>query len=205
MSAAQGTEEWAKERAGCATASRFSDVMAKIKVGEATTRIKYRIQLVTERLTGVPVEGYTKAIMLRGIETEPEARMAYEAERGVIVEEVGFVKHPTIPNCGASPDGLVGDEGMAEIKCPESTTHLTWMEAGRLPPEHIAQIQGQMAVCGRQWVDFVSYDPRFPPGLQLFVVRVNRDEAYIKDLETEVRVFLAGVDAMIERLLKRKT
>ena len=204
MSAAQGTEEWAKERAGCATASRFSDVMAKIKVGEAVVRSKYRVQLVTERLTGIPVVTYQNAIMLRGIETEPEARMAYEAERGVIVEEVGFVRHPAIPSCGASPDGLVGDDGMVEIKCPESTTHLTWMEAGRLPPKHVAQIQGQMAVCGRQWVDFVSYDPRFPPGLQLFVVRVKRDEAYIKDLETEVRMFLAGVDAMVERLLKRK-
>ena len=204
MSAAQGTEEWAKERAGCATASRFSDVMAKIKVGEAVVRSKYRMQLVTERLTGIPVVTYQNAIMLRGIETEPEARMAYEAERGVIVEEVGFVRHPAIPSCGASPDGLVGDDGMVEVKCPESTTHLTWMEADRFPPEHVAQIQGQMAVCSRRWVDFVSYDPRFPPGLQLFVVRVKRDEAYIKDLETEVRMFLAGVDAMVERLLKRK-
>ena len=203
MSAAQGTEKWAKERAGCATASRFSDVMAKIKVGEAMMRSKYRVQLVTERLTGIPVVTYQNAIMLRGIETEPEARMAYEAERGVIVEEVRFVKHPTILNCGTSPDGLVGDEGMAEIKCPESTTHLTWMEADRLPPEHVAQIQGQMAVCQRKWVDFVSYDPRFPPGLQLFIIRVERDDDYIAALEAEVRVFLAGVDAMVTRLLAR--
>jgi len=203
MSAPQGTPEWRLERAGKATASCFDKVMAKIKVGEATSRIKYRLQLATERLTGNPVDGYQNAVMLRGIETQPEATMAYEALRGVLVEEVGFVSHPSIQGCGASPDGLVGDEGMVEIKCPESTTHLTSMEAGGLPSEHVAQVQGQMAVCGRKWVDFVSYDPRFPSGLQLFVVRVPRDDAYIAELEKEIRVFLAGVDAMVERLLKR--
>ena len=203
MSAPQGTPEWRLERAGNATASCFDKVTAKIKVGEATTRIKYRLQLATERLTGNPVDGYQNAVMLRGIETQPEATMAYEALRGVLVEEVGFVSHPSIQGCGASPDGLVGDEGMVEIKCPESTTHLTSMEAGGLPSEHVAQVQGQMAVCGRKWVDFVSYDPRFPSGLQLFVVRVPRDDAYIAELEKEIRVFLAGVDAMVERLLKR--
>ena len=199
----QGSPEWKAERVGNATASRFDDVQAKVKVGEAKGRIKYRVQLATERLTGNPVEGYQNAAMQWGIATEPEARMNYEAARGVVVEEVGFVKHPKIPNCGASPDGLVGSDGMVEIKCPESTTHLTWMEAGVLPSEHVAQIQGQMWVTGRQWVDFVSYDPRFPENLRLFIVRVPRDDAYIKDLEAEVRVFLAGVDAMVARLLKR--
>src|SRR3990167_8881971 len=133
MSAEQGSDAWKKERVGNATASRFDDVQAKIKVGEAKGRIKYRIQLVTERLTGNPVEGYQNAAMQWGIQTEPEARMAFESVRGVVVEEVGFVKHPTIPNCGASPDGYVGDDGLVEIKCPESTTHLTWMEGGGLP------------------------------------------------------------------------
>jgi putative phage-type endonuclease len=203
VSAPQGSDEWRQERCGSATASCFDAVMAKIKVGEAMTRIKYRLQLATERLTGIPVDGYQNAAMRFGIETEPQARMAYEAMRGVIVDEVGFVKHPRIQNCGASPDGLVGDDGMVEIKCPESTTHLTWMEAGVVPSEHVAQIQGQMAVCERQWVDFVSFDPRFPPNLQLFIVRVSRDDNYIKTLETEVLAFLAGVDAMVERLLKR--
>jgi len=203
MNAPQQTAEWRKERAGCATASCFDRVMAKLKVGEATTRAKYRLQLATERLTGNPVEGYVNAAMQWGIATQPEATMAYEALRGVLVEEVGFVSHPSIQDCGASPDGLVGDDGMVEIKCPESTTHLTSMEAGGLPSEHVAQVQGQMAVCGRKWVDFVSYDPRFPPGLQLFVVRVPRDDGYIAELEKEVRVFLAGVDATVERLLKR--
>jgi len=200
---AQGTPEWRAERCGCATASCFDAVMAKIKAGEAATRAKYRVQLVTERLTGNPVDGYQNAAMLRGIELEPEARMAYEAARGVVVEEVGFVKHPTIANCGASPDGLVGEDGVLELKCPDSTTHLAYLEAGTVPSDYLAQMQGQMACTGRAWCDFVSYDPRFPPNLQLFVVRVPRDDAYIKALEAEIRAFLAGVDAIVERLLKR--
>jgi putative phage-type endonuclease len=203
MTAAQGTPEWRQERCGCATASKFDTVMAKIKTGEAATRIKYRIQLVTERLTGNPVDGYQNAAMQWGIATEPEARMAYEARSGVVVEEVGFVPHPSIERCGASPDGYVGHDGAVEIKCPESTTHLAYLEAGVFPSDYMAQVQGQMAVTGRRWVDFVSYDPRFPPNLQLFIVRVARDDAYIAELEKEVRVFLAGVDAMVERLLKR--
>ena len=203
MSAAQGTPEWRQERSGKATASNFDKVLAKIKTGEAAGRIKYRIQVVTERLTGNPVDGYQNAAMQWGIATESEARMAYEADRGVIVEEVGFIKHATIENCGASPDGCVGDDGLVEIKCPESTTHLSWMEADRLPPEHVAQCQGQMAVTGRKYLDFVSYDPRFPPNLQSFVVRVPRDDDYIKNLEAEVIVFLKEVDAMVERLLNR--
>jgi hypothetical protein len=177
--------------------------MAKIKTGEAATRIKYRVQLVTERLTGNPVDGYQSAAMLRGIELEPEGRMAYEAARGVVVEEVGFVRHPAIPNCGASPDGLVGEDGLLELKCPDSTTHLAYLEANVAPADYVAQMQGQMACTGRAWCDFASYDPRFPPNLQLFVVRVPRDDAYIKALEAEVRAFLAGVDSMVERLLKR--
>jgi len=199
----QRTPEWRAERAGCATASEFSNVLAKIKSGEAAVRRNYRMQLVTERLTGNPVVGYVNAVMLRGIEMEPEARIAYEAERGAIVEEVGFVRHPRIENCGASPDGYVGDDGLAEFKCPESTTHLAYLEAARIPPEHLPQLQGQLAVTGRRWVDFVSYDPRFPPGLQLFIIRVERDEDYIKLLEAEVKTFLAEVDAMVERLMKR--
>jgi hypothetical protein len=131
--------------------------------------------------------------------------MAYEATAGALVQETGFVKHPSIAWCGASPDGLIGDDGMLELKCPESTTHLEWMEAGKVPPEHLPQIQGQMAVTGRHWVDFCSYDPRFPPGLQLFIVRVERDEDYIKQLHADVCAFLVEVEDMVERLLKRKT
>ncbi len=205
MNAPQRTEEWLSERAGHATASRFSDVTAKIKTGEAATRRKYRMQLVTERLTGNPVSGFQSSAMLWGTMTEPEARMAYEEKTGEIVCETGFIKHSEIAWCGASPDGEIGQGGMVEIKCPESTTHLEWMESGKAPAEHIPQIQGQMWVTGRKWVDFVSYDPRFPAGLQLFVVRVPRDDEYIKTLEAEVRTFLDEVDGMVKRLLERKS
>jgi putative phage-type endonuclease len=203
MNAPQRTDDWLKERCGCATASRFADIMARIKAGEAATRRKYRIQVVTERLTGRPTPSYQNAAMMWGVQTEPEARMAYEAERGVIVHETGFIKHPTIEWCGASPDGIIADDGMLELKCPESTTHLEWMESGKAPPEHMPQIQGQMAVTGRQWVDFASYDPRFPEGLQLFIVRVPRDDAYIKELEAGVSAFLAEVDAVVSKLMGR--
>jgi putative phage-type endonuclease len=203
MNAPQGTQEWLAERAGCCTASRAADVLAKIKNGEAATRRKYRLQLVTERLTGNPVQGYQNAAMQWGIQTEPEARAVYEAFTGWIVEETGFAKHAAIPWCGASPDGLVSDDGLVEIKCPESTTHLEWMERGTVPPEHVPQIQFQLWITGRQWVDFVSYDPRFPERLQLFVVRVPRDDDYIKGLEKEVMDFLAGVEEVVQRLMLR--
>ena len=197
----QGTQEWLLERAGCATASRFADVMATIKTGEAASRRGYRMQLVTERLTGDPVQGYTNAAMQWGTDTEPFARQAYEARTGIIVEQTGFVKHKGIPWCGASPDGRVEDDGLVEIKCPESTTHLEWLEGGKVPSKHIPQIQGQMWVDNRQWCDFVSFDPRFPEKLQLFIVRVQRDDAYIAGLEKQVKEFLVEVDEMVQRLL----
>lgn len=203
MNAPQGSEAWLLERAGCATASKFSDVMAKNKTGEAAVRAKYRIQLVTERLTGNPVTGYTNAAMQWGTDTEPQARQAYEAETGIIVDQVGFLLHKAIPWCGASPDGFIGDDGLIEIKCPESQTHLEYLESGKAPEKYIPQMQGQMWVTDRQWCDFVSFDPRFPPNLQLLIVRVARDDKYIKALETEVKDFLAGVDEMVQRLLKR--
>jgi putative phage-type endonuclease len=199
----QGTQEWLAERAGHATASRFADVLATIKTGEAASRRAYRMQLVTERLTGNPVVGYTNAAMAWGTMTEPEARQAYEAHTGVLVDQVGFVKHKIIPWCGASPDGRIEHDGLVEIKCPESTTHLEWLEAGKAPSKHIPQIQGQLWVENRQWCDFVSYDPRFPENLQLFIVRVNRDDEYIKALETAVKEFLGGVDEMVKRLLAK--
>lgn len=203
MNAPQRSEAWLAERCGCATASRFSDVLARIKTGEAATRRKYRMQLVTERLTGNPVQGYVNSAMQWGTETEPEARAAYEAERGVLVQETGFVKHPSMAWCGGSPDGTLEDDGLIEIKCPESTTHLEWMTNGVVPPEHVPQIQGQMWVTGRQYVDFVSYDPRFPAHLQLFVVRVERDENYIDSLAVAVGDFLREVHAMHSKLMER--
>jgi len=196
----QGSDAWFAERAGCATASRASDILAKIKTGEALTRRKYRIQVCTERLTGIPVQGYKSAAMQWGTDTEPMARLAYEARTGSLVIQTGFIKHTTIPFCGASPDGLLDNDGLIEIKCPESTTHITWLEEGRVPPEHLPQLNFQMWVTGRSYVDFVSYDPRFPPNLQLMIVRTKRDDAFIATLAAEVKQFLLECDQLVEKL-----
>lgn len=202
MNAPQQTEEWLKARAGHVTASRFKDVLAKVKSGEAAGRAKYRLQLVTERLTGLPVETYKNAAMAWGTEREPEARMAYEAKTGEIVAEVGFMPHPTIQWCGASPDGLVGADGMVEIKCPfESTVHVLTVTDG-MPPEHMAQIQGNLWVNGRKWCDFISFDPRMPEGLQLYRQRIERDEKFISNLVAEVAQFLAEVKLQHEKLME---
>ena len=201
----QGSPEWLAERAGHVTASKASDVLAKIKSGEAAVRRKYRIQVVTERLTGAPVQGFQNAAMLWGTQTEPFAREAYEADTGDLVDQVGFLKHPSVAWVGASPDGLLGTDGLIELKCPESTTHLGWMEEDRVPPEHIPQIQFQMWVTGRKWCDFASYDPRFPDHLRLFIKRIERDETYIAMLETEVRAFLAEVDKLYARLMDTRS
>lgn len=202
MNSPQGTAEWLKARAGHCTASRFKDVLAKIKSGESATRAKYRIQLVTERLTGLPVEGYKNAAMAWGTEREPEARMGYEAKTGQIVQEVGFIAHPTIQWCGASPDGFVGADGMVEIKCPfESTVHVCTLQDG-MPPEHMPQIQGNMWVNGRQWCDFVSYDPRMPERLQIHRQRVERDEKFISNMVAEIAQFLAEVKVQHEKLME---
>ena len=201
MSAPQGSEAWKSERAGHCTASRFRDVLAKIRTGEAASRRNYRVQLVTERLIGAPISGFKSAAMEWGTQTEPLARVAYEAHTGDPVVETGFHLHQGVDWVGASPDGLVGDEGLLEIKCPEPATHMETLLDGVCPSEHVAQIQGQMWVTGRKWCDFVSFDPRFPKHLQLFVVRVPRDEAYIANLEREVKGFLREVDQLHDRLL----
>lgn len=203
MNAPQGTEAWRIERAGSATASCFSHVLAKIKTGEAATRRKYRIQLVTERLTGVPCSSYVNAAMQYGIEQEPFARMAYEAATGLLAIEAPFRKHPMIGYCGASPDGEIGEDGLLEIKCPESLTHVEYLTGGVLPSDYVPQVQGQMWVTGRHWCDFVSFDPRMPLKLQLFRVRVERDEAYCKRLESETVAFLEEVAALEKDLRSR--
>lgn len=199
----QGSPEWLAERAGHATASCFKDVLAKIKTGEANDRRKYRMQLVTERLTGIPVETYQNAAMARGTATEPMAREAYEVESGEWVEQVGFLKHPGMTWTGASPDGLIGEDGGIEIKCPfNSTVHVETLQGGIMPPEHRPQVQGVMWVTGRKWIDFISYDPRMPAKLRLFVYRVQRDEAYIATLAEQVEKFLAEVDRQHQSLLE---
>lgn len=199
----QGSPEWYAARAGHCTASRFSDVLAKVKVGEAAGRIKYRWELVTERLTKTAVEGYTNRAMEWGTEQEPNARSAYEELTGVIVDTAGFIAHPDVPFVGCSPDGLISSDGGIEIKCPHnSVIHVQTLEGG-MPSEHRAQVQGAMWVTGRKWWDFVSYDPRMPSGLELHVERIKRDDEYIAALAAEVRKFMSEVVLMEARLRGR--
>lgn len=198
----QGTDAWKALRAGKVTASRIADVIAKIKTGEAAGRANYRADLIAERLTGIPAESYFNAAMEWGINTEPLARLAYEAVTGNQVQEVAFVPHPNIEWSGASPDGLVGDDGLVEIKCPNTSTHLTYLLQGKVPAKYIPQMAWQLACTGREWCDFVSFDPRLPERNQLFIVRYERDDAYIAEFEEEVRIFLAEVQEIITKLEK---
>lgn len=197
----QRTEEWFAARLGKATASKFKDIMAKTKSGPAATRKNYLAQLVCERLTGSKDEGYINAAMQRGIDIEPQARMAYESMTGEIVEEVGFIDVPTMM-AGCSPDGLVGDDGMIEIKCPNAATHIETLLNG-MPSEHIPQVQGQMWVAGRKWCDFVSYDDRLPENMRLYVERIHRSDSYISDLVAEIKSFLGEVDSTVAKLKEK--
>ena len=198
---AQGTPEWIAQRLGNVTASRMSDVLAKGKSGEAGTRQKYRMQLVAERITGLVAESFTSAAMEWGTEQEKFARIRYEADTGYFVDEAEFYTHPTIKWLGASPDGLLNDTGgLLEIKCPNTQTHLGYLLDKKAPAAYINQMQTQMWVTGRAWCDFVSYDPRVPERLQLFIVRLNRDDALIERMEVEVHKFLSEVEEAINVL-----
>ena len=196
----QGTPEWFAMRLGKVTASRITDVLAKVKTGEAVTREDYRTELVVQRLTNQPSETFTNPAMEWGVEQEPMARIAYEAQANVFVEQVSFVEHPTIEWFGCSPDGLVGEDGLLEIKCPSSKNHIKYLLGGKPPAKYVPQMQCQMAVTGRKWCDFVSYDPRLPEDLQLFVVRLERDVSFIMSMEEEVDKFLKEVNVMVNKL-----
>lgn len=190
----QGSPEWFAQRLGKATASRIKDIVAKTKTGYSTSRDKYLTQLLLERLTGTVAESYSNDAMSWGNDTEPFARAAYEAKKGVMVDQVAFINHPTIEMAGASPDGLVGDDGLVEIKCPMSHTHLETLRTNKIPSDYVTQIQWQLSSTGRKWCDFVSFDSRLPNHLQLFIARVNRDDEYIALLESEVCKFLKELD-----------
>lgn len=198
----QRTEEWFQARLGKVTASRVADVLAKIKSGESASRRNYKIQLVSERLTGERQESYINQAMQDGIDREQFARDRYVQQFGE-VEEVGFVKHPTL-EAGASPDGMVGDDGILEIKCPMGSTHTETLMTQDVPSRYIPQIQFQLLVTGRKWCDFVSYNPMFPEHLQVFVKRVEADTVYQKELELEVKQFLSEVDNVINKLKEIK-
>jgi hypothetical protein len=200
----QGTLEWKELRCGIVTCSRMADVIASTKKGEGAERRKYRMELVSEILTGQPHPQYESWEMKWGKEQEPFARAEYEMRRDVLVETPGFVKHATIARFGGSPDGYVGDDGMMQIKCPTTTTHLNWMLAGTVPVEHAPQIIAELAVYGREWCDFVSFDPRIKDEhLQLFVVRFKRNERLISQIESEVIHLNAEVDQVLAALPKK--
>ena len=199
----QGTPEWFAARCGRVTASRIADVIAKTKSGPSTSRANYAAQLVTERLTGTVGESFSNAAMAWGTEKEPEARDAYAFQEIVSVDQVGFVLHPSITLSGASPDGVVGTDGLVEIKCPNTATHIATLLDGKVPDKYQVQMLWQMACTERHWCDFVSYDPRMPVDMQLFVQRVPRDDVRIAELEAEVRSFIGEVDAMVDKLTAR--
>ena len=200
----QRTEEWFAARCGKVTASRVADIIAKTKTGYSTSRENYLAQLVCERMTGKPAESYSNSAMQWGTDQEPFARAAYEAAKDVLVDELGFATHPTISMAGASPDGLVGEVGLVEIKCPNTATHIDTLLTQTVPTKYITQMQWQLSCTRRQWCDFVSFDPRMDEGLQLFIKRVEYDPIYVASLEKEVINFLMDVEDKIQKLNKLK-
>jgi putative phage-type endonuclease len=201
----QQTEQWFTDRLGKVTASRLADVLAKTKTGYSASRSNYMTQLVLERITKTRAESYSNAAMQWGNEQEPFARAAYEAHTGQMVEEVGFIQHPDIEDAGASPDGLVGDDGMVEIKCPSSSTALEcWLihaQGGNpVDAKYYAQMQFQMRCADRSWCDYVVFDPRMPAKAQLFVFRVQRNAEFLRIAEDEVITFLTEVDIKVAAL-----
>jgi len=196
----QRTAEWFAARCGKVTASRVADVIAKTKTGWGASRANYAAQLVAERLTGVQEESFSNAAMQWGTEKEPEARAAYCFFANADVVEIGFVDHPTIQMSGASPDGLIGEDGLVEIKCPNTATHIATLLSGKIPEKYVTQMLWQMACTQREWCDFVSYDPRLPESMRLFVRRLERDHAAIESLENDIADFLVEVSQTVERL-----
>lgn len=198
----QGTDEWFETRCGKVTASRVADVIAKTKTGWGASRKNYEAQLIAERLTNTVAESYTNAAMEWGTDTEPKARVAYEFLTGDPVEQIGFVDHPYIQMTGASPDGLVGVNGLIEIKCPNTATHIDTLLSGKVPAKYITQMQWQMACAERDYCDFFSFDPRLPEHLNSWTQRVERDDARIKELEELVAEFLGELESKVEALNK---
>lgn len=199
----QRSDEWFSARLGKVTASRVADVIARTKTGPSASRATYMAQLIAERLTGAVQESYTNAAMEWGTTNEAEARIAYEFHANQDVAEIGFVDHPTIDMAGASPDGLVGVDGLLELKCPNTSTHIDTLLGRSVPDKYIVQMQWQLACTGRQWCDFASYDPRLPDDMRLFVARIERDTKRIAELETAVTEFLVELDDKVKALRHR--
>ncbi len=199
----QGSAEWFQARLGKVTASRVADVIATTKSGWGAGRANYAAELIAERLTGTTAASFTNAAMQWGVDNEPIARMAYAARMGCVVDEIGFVDHPEVAMSGASPDGLIYADGLVEIKAPNTATHLDTLDSQAIPAKYITQMQWQLACTGRAWCDFVSFDPRLPPSMSLFVKRVERDVSMILHLEDAVTAFLEELDERLARLRAR--
>lgn len=196
----QGSEDWLRARLGKLTASRVADMMARTKSGYGASRKNYAAELIAQRLTGEIPQTFTNAAMQWGTDHEPEARMLYEMLNDVEVEEVGLVPHPSIEMAAASPDGLVPSDGLIEVKCPNTSTHIETLLAEAVPGKYVYQMQFQLACTGRAWCDYVSYDPRMPGEMQLFIKRVERDDSMISDIEAEAQVFLEEIDDTVRQL-----
>lgn len=198
----QRSEEWFAIRCGKVTASRIADVVVRTKSGYGSGRANYMAELIAERLTGKPADKFQSAAMVWGIETEALARMAYEAHKNCAVLEGGFVPHPTIKQTGASPDGYIDFDGLVEIKCPNTATHIDTLITGTVPEKYVYQMQWQMVCAEREWCDFVSFDPRMPEHMRMFIKRVDFDKPMARMLETEVCKFLGELDNKLAALAK---
>jgi putative phage-type endonuclease len=201
QNAMQQTPEWFEARLGKLTASRYSDAVAKTRSGWGVSRERYLAELVTERLTGLPYPSFQSSDMKWGNEMQPRAAAEYSFLRDVDITEVGFVPHPTIEMSGASPDGLIGDDGLIEIKCPATHTMIGYLRGAATPIEYILQIQWQLICTGRQWCDLVVYDPRLPVRLQMLIRRIRRlEDPVIATMEENARDFLDEVALAHEEL-----
>lgn len=197
----QGSAQWLAARAGKITASRMADVLGYLKKGaESQKRADYRVELMAARLTGLTENRYLSPEMKWGIEQEPFARSSYEIASQQFVDLAGFVLHPKMDFAGASPDGLIRKVGGVEFKCPKSTTHLEYIMAGTVPELYVPQMTWEMVCCEREWMDFVSFDPRMPDDLQLFTVRLFRDDVKIAEMEAEVEKFEAEIQRSMKQL-----
>jgi putative phage-type endonuclease len=203
----QRSEQWFKERLGCVSSSTICDVLAKSKKGsgEATTRRNLKAKLVCEILTGKREDEFCSWDMQRGIKLEPIAVTEYELHKGVDTETVGFVQHPRISRAGASPDRLIGKDGLLEVKCPKTANHIEYLENGIVPVEYRKQMYWEMACTDRKWADFLSFNPSMPDHLQLFICRLERDDVYIAEVEAEVVKFNQEVDEILARLPKAES
>lgn len=200
LAVVQGSVEWHLARCGKVTASRIADLMSTTKSGWGASRGNYMAELIAERLTGVPADSFSNAAMKWGVETEPMARAAYQFYADLDVAETGFVPHPTIAESGASPDGLVGEDGLVELKCPNTATHIETLLGATVPGKYMLQMQWQMACTDRKWCDFASFDPRMPENMRLFVRRLQRNNSEIKFIGERVLEFLDELQAKIEKL-----